>query len=63
MEQICISLPLKLAYNLPHKYLRDRMVETDLSSLIERLAGRGLGLVFISNSPIAPGPLGVGVQN
>lgn len=61
--QICIPLPLKLAYNLPHKYLKDRMVETDLSSLIELLAGRGLGLVFISNAPIAPGPLGVCVQN
>ena len=63
IEQICISLPLKLAYNLPHKYLKDRMVETDLSSLIERLAGRGLRLVFISNAPTAPGPLGECVQN
>lgn len=57
IEQICISLPLKLAYNLPHKYLKDRMVETDLSSLIEHLAGRGLGLVLISNTPVARGVL------
>jgi hypothetical protein len=51
-------LPLKLVYNLPHKYLKDRTVETDVSSLIEHLAGRGLELVFISNTPIAPGLLG-----
>lgn len=37
------------------------MVEIDLSSLIERLVGRGFGLVFILNSFIVSGFFGVGV--